>query len=255
MRSGGAGAFAAFLSIACMLAACGETPRSTHTPVIVTADCRPAPDPTRAQYVVGYGSLMESHSRARTAPQAGPAHPVEVSGYRRGWMARAQTGGFGTTFLGAAPDPSATFNAVAYAVDEGELRATDQREASYCRARVPAANLRWLEPTFAPEAEAQAWIYVSLNARFMIPTPSFPIAQSYVDVFVGGCLEQEQRFALAGFARECIATTGNWSEHWVNDRIHPRRPFVFEPRAPQIDRLLSSELPDYFGRIRLEGGR
>ena len=48
-------------------------------------------------------------------------------------------------------------------------------------------------------------------------------------------------------------TTG-WSEHWVNDRIYPRRPFVHQPRAGEIDRLLSASLPELFGRIRLEPG-
>jgi hypothetical protein len=41
----------------------------------------------------------------------------------------------------------------------------------------------------------------------------------------------------------------------VNDRVYPRRPFVFQPRARQIDELLERELPRYFRQIRLEPGR
>jgi hypothetical protein len=75
-----------------------------------------------------------------------------------------------------------------------------------------------------------------------------------VDIFVSGCLEQEQRFGLAAFSQQCLSTTTDWSEHWVNDRIYPRRPFAFQPKARQIDSLLSKQLPQYFSRIRIESG-
>lgn len=71
---------------------------------------------------------------------------------------------------------------------------------------------------------------------------------------VSGCLEQEQRYGLSGFSRECLATTDGWSEHWVNDRVYPRRPFVYQPKALQIDGLLSTQLPQYFSRVRIEPG-
>jgi len=50
----------------------------------------------------------------------------------------------------------------------------------------------------------------------------------------------------------CLATTRDWSEHWVNDRIYPRRPFIYQPRSRQIDSLLAQQLPQYFSRIRIE---
>ena len=102
-------------------------------------DCHAPPDGDQPQYIVGYGSLMQDESRQRTAPQAGPAHPVEVSGFRRGWFARGEPVGFSTTFLGATPDANGRLNAVVYQVDAAGLRATDQREASYCRTQVPAS--------------------------------------------------------------------------------------------------------------------
>jgi hypothetical protein len=240
--------------LALLLAACAlpsERPMAANPP---PADCHPAPDPSRPQFVVGYGSLMEDGSRARTAPRAGAAHPVEVTGYERGWFARGSPIGFSTTFLGVRPSDHASMNAVAYEVDAIELAATDRRESSYCRAPVDASAMRILDPSFALPPRAQAWIY-ALDARSVRPPDMrFPIVQSYVDLFLGGCLEQEERFGLAGFARECIATTAGWSRHWVNDRIHPRRPFVFQPRAGRIDRLLSDALPDEFAAIRIEGG-
>jgi hypothetical protein len=217
-------------------------------------DCGVAPEPSRSQYIVGYGSLMEDESRKRTSPQAGSPHPVEIRGYRRGWFARSEAAGFSPTYLGALPDRNSHFNAVIYQVDPDELVATDRRERSYCRASVAIADIAPLEKGAAPALDGQAWIYVSKPGSVATPTSRYPIVQSYVDIFVSGCLEQEQRFGLAGFSQQCLSTTGDWSEHWVNDRVYPRRPFVMQPKAGQIDNLLSRELSTYFSHIRIEGG-
>ena len=216
------------------------------------ADCRAQPDPGQAQYIIGYGSLMQDESRKRTSPQAGPAHPVEVSGYRRGWFAKGDPLGFSTTYLGVVPDAKNHLNAVIYRVEIGELAATDQREASYCRSSVPRSDIRLLEKASFDPLNGQAWIYANTAQRIATPSAQFPIVQSYVDVFVSGCLEQEQRFELKGFAQQCLVTTQDWSEHWVNDRLYPRRPFIHQPKARQIDLLLSRELPAYFSHIRIE---
>jgi hypothetical protein len=215
-------------------------------------DCRAAADASRPHYVIGYGSLMQDESRGRTAPHAGPAHPVEVSGYRRAWIARGAPVGFSTTFLGVTRDPHSHLNAVVYQVDADELRSTDQREASYCRMAVPVSAIASLEKVPFDMAAGQAWIYTNQPATIAPPSVNFPIVQSYVDIFVSGCLEQEQRFGLEGFARECIATTHDWSPHWVNDRLYPRRPFIYQPKALQIDQLLSQQVPAFFAQVKLQ---
>jgi hypothetical protein len=238
----------ALLWIATALAGCAS-PTAT---VPDAADCRPAPAAHQAQYIIGYGSLMQDDSRKRTAPQAGPAHPMEVAGFRRGWFAKGDPLGFSTTFLGVVPDANNHLNAVIYRVEVDELGATDQREASYCRVSVPLSAIKTLEPQPFLAADGQAWIYANRPQSIAVPSEQFPIVQSYVDIFVSGCLEQEQRFQLPGFARQCLATTRDWSAHWVNDRLYPRRPFIFQPRARQIDTLLSQQLPEYFSRIRIE---
>jgi hypothetical protein len=217
-------------------------------------ECNAAPDASRSQYIIGYGSLMQEESRKRTSPRAGPAHPVEIKGYRRGWFARPETVSFSTTFLGVRPDRDSHLNAVIYQVDAAELRATDKREASYCRESVASPDIKALEGNSFPAPDGQAWIYVNKPDRVGAPDSRYPIVQSYVDIFLSGCLEQEQRFGLPEFSRECLSTTSDWSEHWVNDRIHPRRPFVHQPRAGQIDNLLARQLPEYFSHIRIEGG-
>ena len=250
----------AALLVAASLAACApsslqrDAPDASVTTIPRATDataCRPPPDVQQPQHVVGYGSLMQDESRMRTAPKAGPASPVEVQGFRRGWFARVDAVGFSTTYLGVHADAQSRLNAVVYAVDADELAATDRREASYCRIAVTPGAIRALQASGQPPI-GQVWIYVSKPESAAAPSAKFPIVQSYVDIFISGCLEQEQRFALSGFARQCVTSTQGWSEHWVNDRIHPRRPFIHQPKARQIDTLLSHELPDTFARIRIE---
>jgi len=236
-------------------------PRETGDGHVVSAtgpaeheECRPRADATRAQYVVGYGSLMQDASRKRTSPLSGPARPVEITGYRRGWYLRSSGVGLGTSFLAVVPRPGSSLNAVIYAVDLSELAATDRRESSYCRAKVALSNLRSFVADPVPSPEGEVWIYLLDARQAASPSESFPIAQSYVDIFIGGCLEQEERFGLPGFSAQCVRSTSGWSKHWVNDRIYPRRPFIFEPKARQIDELLAAEIPEQWSMIRIEGG-
>jgi hypothetical protein len=244
----------AALLLASSLVACSslEVSRPEGRAAQVASVCNGAPDASRPQFIVGYGSLMEDESRMRTSPNAGPAYPAEIKGYRRGWFARGEAVGFSTTYLGVLPDRESHLNGVIYRVDAAELVATDKRERSYCRASVASTDIELLARGISLPPDGQTWIYVSKPESVAIPDSRYPIVQSYVDVFLSGCLEQEERFGLAGFSRQCISTTADWSDHWVNDRIYPRRAFVFQPRASQIDRLLITLLPRHFGRIRIE---
>ena len=228
----------------------GEASQVLGAPI--GGECNAAPDSSRSQYIIGYGSLMQDESRKRTSPQAGPAYPVEIKGYRRGWFARGTTVGLGATYLGIWPDQESHLNAVIYQVDQTELATTDKRESFYCRTSVETSDIRTLANEFVPDANGQAWIYVSMPQNAATPNSRYPIVQSYVDIFVAGCLEQEQRFGLGDFSQECLSTTTDWSEHWVNDRIYPRRPFIYQPKARQIDTLLSKQLHQYFSRIKIE---
>lgn len=254
----------AFIALAAALAACatpgaGPAPYADQAPGqaargTATTACNAAADASQAQYIIGYGSLMQDESRKRTAPKAGPAYPVVVKGYRRGWFAKGSSVGFDTTYLGVVEGGDSQLNAVIYQVDEAELTATDKRESFYCRQAIPAPRVASLTAETA-SPKGQIWIYVNKPEGIATPNSRYPIVQSYVDIFVSGCLEQEQRFALEGFARQCLATTTDWSRHWVNDRIYPRRPFIHQPKAGQIDKLLSEHLPQYFSSIRIESGQ
>lgn len=214
-------------------------------------DCHPALDPAQPQRVVGYGSLMQEASRKRTAPNAALAVPTEVTGYRRGWFAAGQMPGFNTVYLGVEPDPAARLNAVVFDVPAGEIPALDTREYIYCRVQVPTANIRVLSGP-GDAAVGQAWIYVNKVDSLALPSEQVPIVQSYVDEFLSGCMELEDANSLPDFARNCITMTTDWSEHWVNDRIYPRRPHVYQPKAKRIDTLIAAELPQDFAAIRIE---
>ncbi|MDD1621863.1 MAG: gamma-glutamylcyclotransferase [Methylococcaceae bacterium] len=215
------------------------------------SSCNAAPDPKQAQYIIGYGSLMQDQSRQRSVPNAATAYPVMVKGYRRGWLAKGPGVGFDTTYLGTVPDQDGRFNAVLYHVSPDDIPAMDKREFFYCRLAVEPTGYTLLKPG-TPTPQGQVWIYANKPDSVATANELHPIVQSYVDIFVSGCLEQEQRYALENFAEQCLATTSHWSTAWVNDRLYPRRPYIYQPKAGQIDKLLQEQLPDYFRKIHLE---
>jgi hypothetical protein len=216
------------------------------------ADCHPEVEPSKPQYIVGYGSLMSSSSKRITEPDAGVNVPVLVTGFERAWNTHGSYGG--TTFLGIRPSQSATIAAALYRdfLEEGKLGA-DARERSYCRAAVDPASIRMLDGSAVP-APSQIWIYVNKSAKPEPPNAEHPITQSYVDLFISGCIELQSRVAVPDldFVERCIRTTRGWSKHWVNDRLYPRRPLAHEPMAWKIDQYLRRLLPKLFAGIRIE---
>lgn len=199
-------------------------------------------------YIFGYGSLIEDESRQRTTPTARDAWPVIVSGIRRGWWARGAASGLTTTYLGAVDDPEAKCNGVIYKVTSEELSATDQREsAGYRRCRIDPAHITMLDGRAEPPA-GEYWAYINEIPPQELPrnepSKQFPMVQSYVDICVNGCLEVEGKYpTAAGFTEMFIDTTEAWSKFWVNDRIYPRRPFIYRPTASQIDATLRQAKP------------
>jgi len=197
----------------------------------------PKSDPEVPQYVIGYGSLMENASKARTAPDTGANLPVMVTGYERSWHLRGSGVGFGTTYLGVQVKAAASMVAALYRDFAGQdILDTDQRELDYCRGEVDPGALRMLDGSAVPET-GQIWIYVSKPEAVEPPNADYPIVQSYVDIFITGCLQLAERVVGQNedFGEQCITTTSGWSPHWVNDRLLPRRPFIYQPNAAEID--------------------
>lgn len=224
-------------------------------PVSVWANqaCYPDVDLDRPQFTIGYGSLMEDKSRTRTAPNTGPAVPAIVSGFKRSFNASGSSVGFSTTYLGVIDQAGAEIAAAVYQVFEpGDITATDKRESSYCRFGVSAEQIELLDGAEAPE-DGQYWIYVNRPDYRAPPSERLPLVQSYIDIFLTGCQQLNQYASTfnGDFAVACINTTEGWSEHWVNDRLYPRRPFIYQPNAGSIDRLLNEHVPA-FKSIRIE---
>jgi hypothetical protein len=148
-------------------------------------------------------------------------------------------------------------NGVVYAVSKEELEATNQREQGYTPTDITGA-VQILSGSYRPADKV--WIYVNKfkegERRNSLPTPQFPIVQSYVDICLSGCLQIERGFPDAGdFAREFIESTQEWSVYWENDRVHPRRAPFAVPAASKIDALLEKHLPKLFADIQLAPGR
>ena len=105
-----------------------------------------------------------------------------------GWWARTGAIGFSTTLVGAIPEKSNYKNGVIYAVNKEELGDTDKRESGYTREDI-ASHVEILSGGSVPKGE----IYIYLN-KFeegqrvkSLPTPDFPIVQSYGDICLTGC--------------------------------------------------------------------
>lgn len=214
-------------------------------------ECHPQIDPSKPQYIVGYGSLMETSSKRMTEPDAGINLPVLVTGFQRAWNTHGTSR---TTFLGVQPSRSAEMAAALYRsiLKDGEFGA-DARERSYCRVTVDPASIEMLDASSVP-APSQIWIYVNKPASLAPPDEMNPITQSYVDIFITGCIELQALVTEPNFdfVERCVRTTKGWSRHWVNDRLYPRRPYAHQPKAWEIDRHLKRLLPQLVEAVRIE---
>ncbi len=214
-------------------------------------NCRPQVDVRQPQYLVGYGSLMNSDSAHRSSKFLGNILPIWLYGYQRGFYlnpSKLKFATVSTTFLGIVPSPSSRLNAVAIKMTKpAAIHAFDQRERSYCRVNV---KLRVKRFSGSAVPGGQYWVYVAPNKA--LANEKYPIVESYVDLFVSACLQIQKQYQLPGFATQCIKTTKGWSRYWVNDRIYPRRPWIYQPKAFEIDRLLKKNVPLQYSQIRIE---
>ena len=206
------------------------------------------------QYIFGYGSLIYSHSRNRTTPGKEKVYPITIKGLARGWWALVPSIGPSTTFLGCVESEKLNIhendcfvNGVVYEVTDSELALTDRRESGYRRVKVDFFDI--FDYCGKLTKNDTVWIYLNEGDQDFplnqYPSNEFPIVQSYVDLCINGCIEIESNFPEAkGFIEDFIKTTLHWNEKWVNDRLYPRRPFIYEPNASFIDRLLKQHLTD-----------
>lgn len=219
--------------------------------------------PDKLHYIVGYGSLINAESKNRTYPETGLNIPVKVSGFRRTWTARGYSNAsLSTTYLGVEINKDSYLNGVIFTVPNAvALQKYDERERYYCRVKVPSEDITVLKGnisdngTFPPQSElnkSEFWIYVTIPHFSEYPDEKYPIVQSYVDIFLAGCIQMEKKYGLQNFSDECVTKTEGWQYPWVNDRLHPRRPFAFQSYAGGIDRLLDKHVSEYHQNTYVE---
>ncbi|MBL7480163.1 gamma-glutamylcyclotransferase family protein [Legionella bononiensis] len=212
--------------------------------------CRPDPDFASPQYIIGYGSLMQEESKQDEGADVGKNLPVYLAGFERGWIEHSSDTRFGTTYLGVKSKSGARINAVVFQLNNPkDLLKYDSREDTYCRVSVPRNSIQSLISEELPQG--QYWIYTTL-ARDAAPSSQYPLAQSYIDIFLSGCFELEKKYHLHQFAKECITKTTHWSGYWVNDRVYPRTAADNIPYARAIDSLIAETLPHYYNQIKIE---
>ena len=199
--------------------------------------CNPAYDPKVSQFIIGYGSLMNEKSKRSSNINVGKNIPVYVTGFERGWIARGHEKKLGITYLGIREKNASKLNAVYFKLNKSQaINDFDKRENTYCRVGVPRKKIQSLIKK--PLPQGQYWIYLTTNAQK--PSTQYPIAQSYIDIFLTGCIALEKTYQLHGFSKDCVNTTHNWSSLWVNDRIHPRGTLLYTPYTKQIDGLVKT---------------
>ena len=192
-----------------------------------------------AQYLFGYGSLIDASSRAATG-ETGRMHPVRIAHLQRAWHVVSPNG---YTLVGVAPRRGASCNGVLVPVTPRVLPRFDRRERRYHRVIIPQQAVTSL----AGESLSGATIWTYLTSRPGAPSDAYPLVQSYIDVILAGCLA----FG-ADFAAEFIETTQGWGVAWLDDRAQPRyaRAMSDVPQAAEIDRQLCARIPRAFAHRR-----
>ncbi len=159
-------------------------------------------------YVVGYGSLINSESQNVTG-KTGPSVPVRLHNHVRAWSVVYDELKF--CALGVEPKAGSSVSAVIFPVED--LEAFDRREHGYMRFQLsPELFSPW--SALPIPNEARFWIYLPLPEKKGVASEKYLIWESYVDVILTGCLSIDEAFAT-----DFIENTAGWDDrHWHRDR-------------------------------------
>lgn len=191
-------------------------------------------------YLFGYGSLINKNSRLATG-KTGITIPATIQGFQRAWNVISPE--MKISGVGVVLQNDSVCNGVLIEIDENEIPLFDKRELegsnyNYERLAIPHNQLVHGEIP----SNSSMWIYVVKKP--LVPTLEFPIAQSYLDVILTGCLDYGEIFAS-----DFIKFTSGWEYPWVNDRKCPRYARALnETQVSTIDRLLNYHVKYFHAR-------
>ena len=180
-------------------------------------------------WIFGYGSLINRASLRHTLTdeRVGEIVPGRLSGWRRSWsnrvVARRRTG------LGARLEAQGRINGVAIELLDDDFSALDARESGYVRELVAKQDL----------VDGELWLYTKADG--MPASRDFPVALSYLEVVLVGCLVLGRDFAV-----EFLTQTPGLVA-LMNDRaapVYPRRVPLSAEQTAEIDDLLFTHLPE-----------
>eukprot|EP01083_Nonionella_stella_P275754 936706_1 len=169
-------------------------------------------------FLFGYGSLMHSGSRNKTAMTHGMTLPVRVKGLQRSWNTQAEN----STVVGVELNKTAVTNGLLVVVTQKELERFDDREKYYNRREILRKDITVFPGFDTPNMKncldgKNVYTYVLKPKRSgWTATKGKQISQSYTDVILAACLSISDTFA-----NECIQFTKRWSPHRIDDRLKP----------------------------------
>ena len=165
-------------------------------------------------FILGYGSLINGESRAKTG-ETGNVWPVKLHGFERHWSVMSVDYGMSSVAVVHAPEKAC--NGVLVEVPFDQFPLFDEREQGYQRAKIDAEQLTTYQDD--PLPAGTYWVYHTHDV--VEPHQECPIALSYLDVILSGCLEHGD-----AFTQDFLVLTRGWASPLLNDRQAPRYPRV-----------------------------
>ncbi|WP_260259733.1 gamma-glutamylcyclotransferase family protein [Vibrio intestinalis] len=161
-----------------------------------------------ADYIFGYGSLMNSASRQLTG-QTSQATPAVVHGLCRHWSKVDDSYVLAPLVV---TQGEGLVNGVLLQVGDQAIAEFDRRERGYQRISLPINQIDTEQPLNQSD---NIWVYVTEQPE--PPCANSPIMQTYVDTVMVGCLEVSE-----AFAQQFVEHTIGWHHAQENDRHQPK---------------------------------
>lgn len=184
-----------------------------------------------ANYIFGYGSLMNSASRQLTG-QTSQATPATAHGFKRYWGKVDDSYILSPLVVNKG---QGQVNGVLLEVSDRGLLEFDVRERGYHRVVIEPDQL---DAPLSLNSSDQVWVYIKDNPQ--PPCALSPIMQTYVDTVLAGCLEISQHFA-----EQFVQHTVGWHFPLENDRHQPKYgnlAGVTPADHPTIDALIANAI-------------